>query len=1297
MIRNFSPNEFSRLVLEGIESIRYRRKIKTRGKVYDFICEQIPSLTSDVLRNWTRPTHHKNPVTSSELSQFAELCLTISPDLGVKWVENLFARNGSSSRDMSDSLSALYKKNSVNQRQKSVVEEGRELLESYRVAVIEWAQHFKLSSGIDYKIGDGFIHSKIRRDFRLGNSQDMTQKIRAEELLQNPHVKAGIISVAGAGKSMLWQHLTELAAHSTDLSFPIPIDSTSLQVGMGTRDVIYNAIRTTWPTCIPQKIELLIDILDKSLEDGNAIALVDNWRWTPEKLRLIFRWKRVICFARQPATHIDTTWEIYNLGDLERDDIWQLVHSWPLATGMPLNANKLLKELSHKKFDTALFDTPLLLDLTCVTFARHHFSQWQSYNILKQALIFQTEQVREHNIDPALFRAALADFALNRLRIQEYSITNAQSFYKKEALHFWISSEIWKTDAEIYLRLAQECGILRSHENKLVFSHPMLHATLAAQAWSSLLTTTKFADWYAELESVKYNPRWADVIVFVFSMLSNETEEQLGRYSVLINFLNQLCSGQSDISESNWLLAGRCLSSLSTPARTSWAQNDIIQKIGNRLILTVQQLVVEELDCQVYIDVLLRMFTVELGEVIGHWVSNQALSIEQQLFWIDFLGQSADVNALNTLCHLSQKSETNQRLNQQIFIAIGTSGLTAAISFLKEQIEIKERRFMALDALVAHNSMEAAHLLQNVHEERFICGMSNPDVLPFLAHALDNDPTHAKQYVEAIGRIGGDQAVSILETILRETEFDTASIAAKQLSNMGMRRASTVLVAFLSEAKSLTSIHNFVLMQLAQKPFLWDANPVINVLVNVNNIDDDDFVIYRSALQKKKDIETRTVLEKAFLETHDLTKQRLFAGILSHLNSRIIIDWLQKMAKVEDDFHRIEAIINLLYLTEPSAIGLAINEIEHALIENGYFGRLCAALYDIPIDRNNSRLLFVLWDAMMKGVGQGENAAFNVITHLDYTVLLDDIIDRLRVWGTRQGSQFIRGYLFELLSRVGTPRAVEAIIQFALPTASENYFAKSEAVRFLSIVRNLSAIETLLQALLNSSEEVRYGALYALTQMDDENIIPYTIPLVSDKNESVVYTAFQTLQQLSPLSNLRIAQSTITHLQNQNPNLRRAALMVLEKSPAKIATRELLIRIEQILMNDEEVQVRRQAMITLGRLGKERSQDVLIGLIQGGANGISSIEIAQVLLEIGDGRIAGTLNDILKDTDRELWHQLVQPRFLCGLIAKLPRTKPLIIAFCLKYNVHIMIDGTVIDSNDLKFPCEEFQERMLST
>ena len=51
---NFSPNEFSKLVIQGIESIRYRRKIKTQGKVYNLICQQISSLTPDVLRNWTR-------------------------------------------------------------------------------------------------------------------------------------------------------------------------------------------------------------------------------------------------------------------------------------------------------------------------------------------------------------------------------------------------------------------------------------------------------------------------------------------------------------------------------------------------------------------------------------------------------------------------------------------------------------------------------------------------------------------------------------------------------------------------------------------------------------------------------------------------------------------------------------------------------------------------------------------------------------------------------------------------------------------------------------------------------------------------------------------------------------------------------------------------------------------------------------------------------------------------------------------------------------------------------------------
>ena|GEM_PF-3192213 len=246
-------------------------------------------------------------------------------------------------------------------------------------------------------------------------------------------------------------------------------------------------------------------------------------------------------------------------------------------------------------------------------------------------------------------------------------------------------------------------------------------------------------------------------------------------------------------------------------------------------------------------------------------------------------------------------------------------------------------------------------------------------------------------------------------------------------------------------------------------------------------------------------------------------------------------------------------------------------------------------------------------------------------------------------------------------------------------------------MRWLSLIHNSSAIETLIQALSNSDESIRYGALYALNSIGDENVIPHVVQLTSDDNILVSRMAFQILNQLKPLIGFRIAQSIVCVLQDPNPDLRRAALMVLEKAPIKVATQELLTQIEQILLKDKEDQVRCQAMITLGRLGKERSQNILINLIKNGDSDIPHTEIARILIETGNAAIVSELSGTLKNIDRQLRHQFVQPRFLCGLIAGMPYTKLPIIAFCLKYNVRIIDDGTVIVLNGRRLSCEEFQ------
>jgi len=116
--------------------------------------------------------------------------------------------------------------------------------------------------------------------------------------------------------------------------------------------------------------------------------------------------------------------------------------------------------------------------------------------------------------------------------------------------------------------------------------------------------------------------------------------------------------------------------------------------------------------------------------------------------------------------------------------------------------------------------------------------------------------------------------------------------------------------------------------------------------------------------------------------------------------------------KVTDEHLRIEAISELLKLGKPYALNMALLELDHALKEKRYFGRLCLAFRGIRLEKDNVHFLFVLWKAMLEGTGQGEDIAFDIIAHLDCTTLLDNIINHLRLLSTQDGLRQKNGGVF---------------------------------------------------------------------------------------------------------------------------------------------------------------------------------------------------------------------------------------------------------------------------------------------
>lgn len=1212
----------------------------------------------------------------NELSQFAELCLAEAPELGVSWIKQLFSSNGSGERDLSESIQKLV----LITEQKPILLNNADLLEQYREAVVGWASNVDLFSGTNFKIADGFVQSTIRRKKSHG-TYFSSETSNAEELLQRSHTKTVIVGTPGTGKSVLLRSLAGTAAQLVNSSLPVPIDYMSIQNGANPLDAIRSAIFAVWPDCLPQNLDALTQALNHILEYGQGVALLDNWEWeTLQRINVSAKWKRVICFAHPNSRMLDESWDIYELQNLDWSSISQFVRSWSQATGTVIDDRRLLERFYRNEFSKVFAETPILLDLTCSAFAQDAFKELQVWRVLKRALTHQIMRACKGNDDPELFQTAIGDFALSLL-VNQRSIT----FKSSEVFQFWLDSD-WRTYAKRFIGLLRTCGILKLEGEQFTFVNPLFQSVLAAQSWSTIVLRDG-GNWSTEFNRAKYDPSWADTVVFTFGILSEESNKGPKRVSILTTYFEQLFLVSDDPLGLRFVLAGKCLATLSSTDCEFVLQNKFIESMIFHLIDDAQELMENGLDCKLYIEVLGRIAVGTVFQKIEKLVYNRRAATDQRLLWLNLLCLTQQNEVVGTLVRLVEDIHEDENIRQKAAQLIGATGLSKVLPVLKSWLEEPLSRF-AVVALVLHNSMAAARLLQETKDKAAICQMRNPEILPMLTDLFKNHIIDTNLYFSSIGRIDGEQAMRSLTEALGSKDKVATTASAKNLALMNTKHAAATLVAFLVSMRPEGDILGIILDTLSRNPKFWIAKPIIE-LIEGSTIEDINFVQNcLQVLRKKNDIETRLVAENAFSRQTDKNKKRWLASILVNFNSLKVLPWLREELADGRFEVRVEALIGLLMLGEPSALDKIIVAIEDALRGNHNFSRLCLAVRGL----DDARLVPILWRGFNEGTGQGDYVAFDVLYRMDCSSLEDDIINKLHESMTLGFSLQKRRWLLELLSNIGTPRSIQTIVDVASKSAILH--DTTYAIQSLSQVRDPRAVDILVVALSNPNKQVRYSAIEALNFIDVEYIEPLILPIVwiaSDSDQFMCQLVLNLLQNLEPLSSIH---DMTTALFDENPNVRLAVLLVLEKSPTEIAAEELITHIKNLILNDKETKVQYQAAVTLGKLDRVQAQYTLLQLVRSKKNWREHEKFARLLIKIGDSTIVDQLYDVLKITDTKLWREMVSPQFLCGLILGLPATKTLLLAFCLKYNVHLMADGSVIDSTGNSLTCDEFQNWM---
>jgi HEAT repeat protein len=227
--------------------------------------------------------------------------------------------------------------------------------------------------------------------------------------------------------------------------------------------------------------------------------------------------------------------------------------------------------------------------------------------------------------------------------------------------------------------------------------------------------------------------------------------------------------------------------------------------------------------------------------------------------------------------------------------------------------------------------------------------------------------------------------------------------------------------------------------------------------------------------------------------------------------------------------------------------------------------------------------------------------------------------------------------------------------------------------------------------------EARVSAITALGRMQVEAAIPTLLSLVNDEHEWVKQAVVKVMREDFTAAQDAVArQSLIAALDDPNPSVRVVGLMGLTKLPPYAVSHELLPRLQNLIEQETDNPVIQSAIHTLGKLGGARVTTYLCELLSKYRDTDTELTLINMLGRIGGPSVVPTLLERLQATASSaipsrnaLWSALTQTQFLCGLFAQRPVAETVLYASCLRHDVRVMADATVVLADGRRLPCEE--------
>jgi energy-coupling factor transporter ATP-binding protein EcfA2 len=1204
-----------------------------------------------------------------ELNTIAYHILSQAPNLGLKWVIDLFRAWGFESSRIAPWVIELIKKRDSTNNQLTNRPFRRSdvpaLLTRFSKGILKNARNFSQSRfGLD-NLSELFVNSRLSSfsiDPFKSHSDQSSISLFAEDIIYRKGFNA-IVGSPGIGKSTLFWYLIGLLIKGNSKGLlPIPIDFLDANSIMDKNGLLRLAIQQAFKVCSETEITTLTQYLDKRLKDGTAFLMIDNCSSSFMRIENICNgWKKVIIFGRyiplQGYTHIS----FFRLLELSDQEIRRFVKAWLNACHYQVDRELLLSKLLSSTGVNHLARFPIFLNFICRYFvSKSQFpdGNWQIINPALSNLLLNSEYNDEEVL---LCRQLLSVLALSGYTNRDLESGIRRRFYINDVQRYL---ELFPNNSESQIFNAIiEHGFLRLLQggDLLSFPYPEFQAALAAEA------LLREPYWLQFISENRYNAPWHEIIIFSAAQLGScrdlERLEQL--FATISDFDGQL------IPEHNILLLCQCMAELDNSVRN---QLEFLG-VGDLIRKNIVSFLSSNPSCFLYEigDLLPRMRTDPLiNDLIGLLV-NRKCHPHTETIIVRALGFMGGSSAIDALSKVALNEQMNYSLRAEAVVALGKSRGTEALPALQSLVQNEAFRPFVVEALVFHNSMDSVNILLSSNEliESWYpseIAFSNLNTLPLLDKSLKSGYLPVYKYLHAVAAISTDQSIDILERYLYKEE--TFYLAAKLLSGLLCYRVCDALIRFAEDRRNPINDRSYVLQNLPYDMGLWETRRVCELLFQNTSglslkeklmVDHfvciDLFVLFgaKIALCRTNNLDLLGELKRLLEKASDY-ERGVIVYIMAQQKREEFVSLLHTFENDPDEYiskTAIEGLAHLPQILEPEEV---IEGLKTAIDKGESIYGFCEAAGELKLEQ----AVPLLAKTIPNNTYDENILVIEALGNIGGSLALRPLLENKDNLLFDEGSSCIQKLYLQTLARIGEPEGLQVIIDYSTGPLPEKLGLLTNLSELLGQVGNPSAVAFLSKALYHSNADVRYYSMIALSNMGCEKAIPVIVDLLSDDKEWIRDRAYWVItRKYEVIKDPAAIASLANALCHPEHRVRDAALIGLRSVPPHAIISAIRMQIRKIIETEPLNYLFDEAVRTYSEIGGAGTARYFWRLLAAGFSESASSEMGKYRMETILFAIRGI-------------------KFLPFLIEQLPETRSLINRLCERHGFRVLPNKNIL-------------------